>query len=135
MPAGLIVLITFSTAIEVLLIFITVKFFKKLGDFKERGKHTKANVVNVDRKGKKWYIYTVEYMVDDKLQTAKCTPVSRYWHNVGETAEIACLPEDPERVMLVIDNELAGTQQGILYAAMCALFLFYIALIAILGVK
>jgi ankyrin repeat protein len=87
-------------AIAAVTIFAAVSYFKKRRVFRERGKHTTAKVIDIDRSDKSRYIYTLEYMVDCEFQIAECIVRVCNVHEVEETVEIAYLPEHPERVML-----------------------------------
>jgi hypothetical protein len=110
-------------ATEILFVLLTVQFFKKRRDFNERGKHTMATVID-KRGGRKRPAYTLEYMVDDKLQSAKYTTDSFQSKKEGEMVEIAYLPEDPKQVMFA--EEITNTSSGIVYIIMCVALLFFI---------
>jgi ankyrin repeat protein len=83
------------------MIFLTVNFFTKRRAFGERGIRTMATVTDfrtVNVKRLKAHACTLEYMVDGLRKTAKVT--ATYRHKVGETVEIAYLPENHGKVML-----------------------------------
>jgi len=130
MFVGVIVL----TVLAAFFVFFTVRFFKIRRDFSGRGKHTTAKVIDAAERGHGShfrYIYKLEYMVDDKLQTAECTVGASYRHEVGETVEIAYMPEEPERVMLIKD--IVEARFGGLYVAMCVLILGFLAYFVVMS--
>ena len=90
-------------------IFSAVSFFRKRRAFRGRGVRVPAAVTHFSeskgRRGARTYFCTVEYMLKGERQIAACKTYNR--HEVGETAEIAYLPEDPKQVMLTED--FAGT--------------------------
>ena len=118
-------------ALAVLLIFTTVSYFKNRRVFSERGIRVPATVTHVNlvrvRKGTVRE-YTMEYMVEGGLQTAKCRAGSR--HEVGEAVELAYLPESPEQIMLTEDfaDTTANSMKGFLRVAMCVFFVVLLAI-------
>ncbi|MCL1875474.1 MAG: DUF3592 domain-containing protein [Synergistaceae bacterium] len=94
-----------SIALVALLIFFAVSYFKKRRDLRERGIRASAiltNHINTERSKKaSTYTYAIEYIVKDERQTATIKTRSR--REIGETVEVAYLPEDPNQVMLAED--------------------------------
>ena len=107
------------------LLFFTVQFFKIRRDFNARGKRTMAKVIDAVSRGRRAayikHTYTLEYMAEGERQTTQFTVGVGHEHEVGETVEIAYLPEDPKRAMLTKD--IADTTHGFIYIFACVLVL------------